>query len=155
MGNLGSTHLFDVAFEIGDMHMVGNTPCGQRTIANLAGGSFSGARLRGRVLPGWGDWGLFRSDGSLSVDARACLETDDAALICVAYGGRWRIAPELLLRLSDPEQSDRIDPSAYYLRTSMLFETAAEKYAWLNDIMAVGVGRRAAKGISYSVYEVL
>jgi hypothetical protein len=155
MGNIGTTHLFDVEFEIGDMHMVGNTPYGQRAIANVAGGTFSGARLRGRVLPGGGDWGLFRSDGTLSVDARSCLETDDQALICVTYGGRWRISPELLMRLSDPEQIGSVDPSDYYLRTLVLFETAAGKYAWLNDIAAVGVGRRTVKGIAYSVHEVL
>ena len=154
MGNIETTHLFDVEFEIGDMHMVGNTPYGQRAIATIAGGTFSGARLRGRVVPGGGDWGLFRSDGTLSVDARSCFETDDAALICLTYGGRWRIAPELLVRLGDPEQIDRVDPSAYYLRTLLLFETAAEQYAWLNDIVAVGVGRRTVKGIAYSVHEV-
>jgi hypothetical protein len=106
------------------------------------------------MLPGGGDWGLFRSDGTLSVDARGCLETDDSGLICVTYGGRWRISPELLVRLGDPGQIDRIDPSDYYLRTLLLFETAAEKYAWLNDIVAVGVGRRTVKGIAYSVHEV-
>jgi hypothetical protein len=154
MGALETTHLFDVEFEIGDMHMIGNTPYGQRAVATIAGGTFSGARLRGRVLSCGGDWGLFRSDGTLSVDARGCLETDDAALISVTYGGRWRIAPELLLHLGDPEQIDRVDPSAYYLRTLMLFETAAQQYDWLNDIVAVGVGRRTAKGIAYSVHEV-
>lgn len=154
MGTIETTHLFEVEFEIGAMYMVGNTPCGQRALATIAGGTFSGDRLRGRVLPAGGDWGLFRSDGTLSVDARGCLETDDAALVSVTYCGRWRISPELLVRLSDSEQIARIDPSEYYLRTLMLFETAAEQYAWLNDIVAVGVGRRTVKGIAYSVHEV-
>ena len=155
MGTIDTAHLFDVEFEIGDIHMVGNTPYGQRAIANIAGGTFSGARLRGRVLPGGGDWGLFRSDGTLSADVRSCLETDDQAVICVTYGGRWRISPELLLRLGDPDQIAGVDPSAYYLRTLLLFETAAEQYAWLNHIVAVGVGRRTVKGIAYRVHEVL
>jgi len=154
MGAIETTHLFEVEFEIGNMHMVGNTPYGQRTIATIAGGTFAGARLRGRVLPCGGDWGLFRSDGTLSVDARSCLETDDAALVSVTYSGRWRIAPDLLVRLGDPAQIDRVDPSEYYLRTLLLFETAAERYAWLNDIVAVGNGRRTVKGIAYSVHEV-
>lgn len=155
MRSLGTTHLFDVEFEIGDMHLVGNTPYGQRALATIAGGTFSGERLRGRVLPGGGDWGLFRSDGTLSVDVRSCLETNDQALICTTYAGRWRISPELLMRLGDPEQIDSVDPADYYLRTLLLFETAADKYAWLNDIVAVGVGQRTEKGIAYSVHEVL
>lgn len=154
MGTIETTHLFEVEFEIGTMLAIGNTPYGQRAVATIAGGTFSGSRLRGRVLPAGGDWGLFRSDGTLSVDARGCLETDDAALVSVTYSGRWRISPELLVRLGDPEQIDRIDPSEYYLRTLLLFEAAAEKYAWLNDVVAVGVGRRTVKGIAYSVYEV-
>jgi hypothetical protein len=155
MAGIETTHLFDIEFEIGDIHMVGNTPYGQRAIANLAGGAFSGSRLRGRVLPGGGDWGLFRSDGTLSADVRSCIETEDHALICVTYGGRWRISAELLMRLGDPEQIDSVDPADYYLRTVLLFETAAEKYAWLNHIVAVGIGRRTVKGIAYSVHEVL
>lgn len=155
MAGIATAHLFDVEFEIGEIHMVGNTPYGQRAIAILAGGTFAGPRLRGRVLPGGGDWGLFRADGTLSADVRACLETDDQALICVTYSGRWRISPDLLLRLGDPDQIDKVDPAEYYLRTTVLFETGAEKYAWLNDIVAVGTGRRTVKGISYAVHEVL
>jgi len=155
MTTLETAHLFDVEFELGDILMLGNTPYGQRAIAGISGGTFAGARLRGRVLPVGSDWGLFRTDGTLSADVRACLETEDKELISVTYGGRWRISPELLIRLGDPDQIPKVDPSEYYLRTTMLFETGAEKYAWLNDIVAVGKGRRTAKGIAYSVHEVL
>jgi len=48
-----------------------------------------------------------------------------------------------------------VDASAYYLRTSLLFETSAERYDWLNRIIAIGTGRRTVKGIAYSVHEVL
>jgi hypothetical protein len=155
MASIETAHLFDVEFELGDILMLGNTPYGQRVIGNIAGGTFAGSRLRGRVLPGGGDWGLFRADGTLSADVRSCLETEDQALISVSYGGRWRISPELLIQLGDPEQIASVDPSEYYLRSSMLFETGAEKYAWLNDIIAIGKGRRTVKGIAYSVHEVL
>src|SRR5512139_2470563 len=152
MVSIGTTHLFDVEFELGDILMLGNTPYGQRVIGNIAGGTFAGRRLRGRVLPGGGDWGLFRADGTLSADVRTCLETDDQALIYVSYGGRWNITPELLLKLGDPQQIESVDASAYYLRTSLLFETAAERYDWLNRVIAIGTGRRTVKGIAYSVH---
>jgi hypothetical protein len=155
MSGLQTSHLFDVAFELGEILSVGNTPYGSRVIGNLAGGSFEGPRLRGRVLPSGGDWGLFRPDGTLGVDARCCLETEDGALVYAVYGGRWKISPELLIRLGDPEQIAKVEPSEYYLRTHFEFEASAEAYDWLNHIIAVGVGRRTARGIAYRVYEIL
>ena len=155
MADIETAHLFDIEFELGDILMLGQTPYGQRVIGNIAGGTFAGARLRGRVLPGGGDWGLFRADGTLSADVRSCLETEDGALIYVSYGGRWNISPELLVKLGDPQQIETVDASEYYLRTSLVFETAAERYDWLNRIIAIGKGRRTVKGIAYSVHEVL
>ena len=48
--------------------------------------------------------------------------------------------------MAPPEVSERmargevVDPSACYLRTAPLFETAAPRHAWLNGIVAVGGG---------------
>ena len=155
MSGIETAHLFDLEFELGEINTVGNTPQGMRVIGNLAGGTFEGPRLRGRVLPSGGDWGLFRPDATLSVDARCCLETDDGALIYSTYGGRWKISPELLTRLGDPEQIETVDPSEYYLRIHLDFEAAAGEYAWINHIIAVGTGRRTVAGIAYSVHEIL
>jgi hypothetical protein len=47
-----------------------------------------------------------------------------------------------------------VDPSEYYFRTTPFFETASEKYAWLNKLVAVGVGRRTRTGVVYSVYAI-
>jgi hypothetical protein len=41
------------------------------------------------------------------------------------------------------------------LRTTPVFETAAEKYGWLNQIVAVGVGTRTPTGLKYTVYTIL
>ena len=145
-------HLFEIRFEIGSINAVGSTPKGNRVIADLGGGSFEGDRLRGRVLPSGGDWGLFMPDGTLRVDGRCCFETDSAELIYAIYKGRWKIAPEMLARLGDP---GGVDPGEYYLRTTFEFETASERYDWLNHIMAIATGRRTDAGISYSAYEIL
>ena len=45
--------------------------------------------------------------------------------------------------------------SEYYLRTAPFFETGAERYGWLNTIVAVGVGQRIPNGATYDVFEVL
>ena len=40
-------------------------------------------------------------------------------------------------------------------RTTLVFETAFPKYAWLNRIVPVAGGRREASGPVYEVHEVL
>ncbi len=57
-----------------------------------------------------------------------------------------------MARLNDPENP--VDPSEYYLRIHMSFETAAPAYDWLNRIIAVGRGRHVGDGIDYEVYEI-
>ncbi len=48
-----------------------------------------------------------------------------------------------------------VDPESYYFRIKPIFETASEKYAWLNNILAIGAGHRFADGPVYSLFEVL
>jgi hypothetical protein len=43
-----------------------------------------------------------------------------------------------------------------YLRSAPNFETSSEKFAWLNDIMAVGKMTKFGGGkLGYDVYEIL
>jgi hypothetical protein len=37
--------------------------------------------------------------------------------------------------LADPVRRYQVYPGEYYFRTNPLFETGAEQYAWLNDIV--------------------
>jgi len=117
---------------------VGATPSGRRRIVVVKNGSFSGPRLRGRVLPCGGDWLLERADGSRRLDVRITLETHDGALIYASYLGVIH--------------GSATDVSTHYFRTGRLFETAAEQYDWLNHILAVGYGRRAGSQVGYTVH---
>lgn len=144
-------HLFDIHFVIGAIHTVGQTPMGQRVIADLGGGRFEGERLSGRILPSGGDWGLFMPDGTLRVDGRCCFEIDDGTLVYGIYKGRWKIAPETMARLNEED----VDPGEYYLRIFFEFETTAKRHDWLNHVIAVASGRRVDDGIRYEVFEVL
>ncbi|MDP6953160.1 MAG: DUF3237 domain-containing protein [Alphaproteobacteria bacterium] len=152
MTGIASRHLFDIQIGVEAPQSLGATPFGERRIVYLTGGSFEGERLKGRILPGGGDWLLGRNDGSLQLDVRLTLETDDKALIYMTYRG-IRHGPEAVIaRLNAGEQ---VDPSEYYFRTTPYFETAAERYAWLNTICAVGLGDRTPDGPRYAVWEVL
>ena len=66
-------------------------------------------------------------------------EDRDGAFIYVRYAGMRHGPPEVLARLA---QGETVDPGEYYFRVAPMFETGAERYAWLNKILAVGVGDR-------------
>ena len=76
---------------------------GRRRIISITGGSFSGERLSGRVLPGGADWQIVRDDGVADLDARYTLETEDGALIYVQNRGYRHGPADLMKRLAAGE----------------------------------------------------
>jgi hypothetical protein len=52
-------------------------------------------------------------------------------------------------------RGETVDPSEVYFRTTPVFETASEKYDWLNRTAAVGIGRGTPTGVAYHVHAVL
>jgi hypothetical protein len=117
-------------------HDIGSTPQGSLTIFPVTGGSFEGDRLRGKVLAGGGDWVTAPGDGTFTLDLRVTLETDDGALIHMTFTG---------VR----------DDANQYFRTLPRFETAAPKYAFLNRLLAVGIGDIRPEGPVHIIEELL
>lgn len=144
--------LFTLTARVGAPFDVGELAQGRRRISPIEGGEFEGPRLRGRVLPVTGDWMLIRPDGVTVIDVRATLQTDDHALIYMRYEGYRHGPREVMEALAKGEPAD---PSTYYFRITPSFETGADRYSWLNQIVAVGTGRRDPDGPVYDVYEVL
>jgi hypothetical protein len=147
--------LFDIVVDLNPRLGIGDGPFGRRIMFGAAGGTFEGPKLRGEVVPGGGDWALFRPDGAMSLDVRLTLRTHDDALVQMTYGGRWITPAELKADMADPVKRTQVDPSRYYFRTNPLFETGAKQYAWLNDIVCVGQGYLVEGGIAYKVEQVL
>lgn len=131
---------------------LGAVPQGTRLIAPITSGSFEGARLRGKVVSGGGDWTLLRTDGVLELDLRITLETDDGALIYMTSFGLRHGPPEVLAALA---RGESVDPSKYYFRTAPRFETSASQYAFLNRLIAVSWGDRRPTGPIYTIEEIL
>ncbi|HXX70294.1 MAG TPA: DUF3237 domain-containing protein [Polyangiaceae bacterium] len=131
---------------------VGAVPLGTRVIAPIDGGHFEGPKLRGKVLPGGGDWTLLRSDGVLELDLRLTLETDDGALIHMRSFGLRHGPPDVIAALA---RGESVDSSRYYFRTTPRFETGHAKYAFLNRLLAVSSGDRRAAGPIYAIDEIL
>ena len=130
---------------------LGETPLGRRRIIPITGGSFRGENLSGRVLPGGADWQFIRSDGVAELDARYTLETSDHALIYVRNFGYRHGPAEVMRKLAEGQP---VDPSLYYMRTTPLFETGAERYRWLNGLICVATGARRASAVELEVFAV-
>jgi hypothetical protein len=91
-------------------------------------------------------------DGALDIHARYVIESDAGALIEVDSRGLRHGPPEVLAQLARGED---VDPSLYYFRTVMRFETAHADTLWLNRILALAKGAREKSAVRLTVYEVL
>jgi hypothetical protein len=131
---------------------VGKTPVADRRIAELPGGYFEGERLRGKILPSGSDWQTVREDSAWMINVRTLLETDDGALIGMTYQGLRHGPNEVLARIA---RGEAVSPLDYYMRVSVVFETASEKYGWLNRVVAVAHGHRLSSGAIYNVFEIV
>jgi len=144
--------LMNLQVALAPAQKIGAVPHGTRGTVPITSGHFEGPRLAGRVLPGGGDWTLLRSDGVLELDLRVTLETDDGALVHMASSGLRHGPPEVLAALARGEQ---VDPSTYYFRTAVHFETGHPKYAFLNRLLAVSIAERRSGSPFYAIEEIL
>ena len=129
---------------------IGATAAGHRGIAPVRGGRFEGARLSGSVAPGH-DWFVTRGDGTLIIDVRLTLTTDDGATLYLAYQGSMRAAPEAMARFRKGEHLATAD---YALHIIARFECGDPHYGWLNDALVVGIGEQTPTGPIYRLFEI-
>jgi hypothetical protein len=131
-------HLCRLEAQLGQITVIGETPAGTRTIVEVTGLVVEGARLHAHLhgQPA-GDWLTQGPDGTATLDVRATVETDDGALIHLRYSGRSARTPE--------------NPHNY---VAAIFETGDPRYAWLNQIQAVGKGLRVGDRVLYELYQV-
>jgi hypothetical protein len=144
--------LFIFQIEVKPPSVIGATPGHDRRIGEISGGRFEGERLRGKILSGGSDWQSLRNDGTITLNVRLVMETDDGALIGMTYLGMRHGPKEVLDRIG---RGEKVSPSEYYMRATPYYETASEKYGWLNRIVSVAYGHRMAGGAIYQVFEVL
>ena len=144
-------HLIRAEIRLGAIEEIGMTPLGRRRVIPIVGGSFTGDRLAGEVLPGGADWQLVRPDGVALLDARYTLRTEDGALIYVNNQGVRSGPADVLAQLG---RGEAVDPARYYFRTTPRFETGAAQYAWLNDLIVVASGMREREVVVLDFYAV-
>jgi hypothetical protein len=149
---LGQEPIFTIHAELAAIMNLGATPYGERRIIDIVGGVVRGPKFNGRVLSGGADWQIIRADGVADIQARYTLESDTGSRVLVSSEGLRHGPKEVLEALA---KGDKVDPSLYYFRTVMRFETSGADTDWLNRILAIAYGQREARAVRLDVYEVL
>lgn len=152
MENLPHDHLLTLTLDVdfASTTQIGKTSSGHRAIAPVTGGSFDGPQLKGTVAPG-SDWFLVEPDGSLLIDVRLTLTTEDGVAIYLSYTGSMRGRGDAMARFAKGELLDKAD---YNLVIQAKLECGDRRYSWLNGLPVVGVGKQTLKGPIYSLFSI-
>lgn len=145
-------HAFDATVELAPIQDLGHTPAGHRRIINITGGSVTGPRLQGRILPGGADWQVLRADGTADLHARYTVQADDGALIYVQNVGYRYAKPDVLARMQGGQV---VAPDEYYFMTTPRFETSDPRHEWLNRTVVVAEAAREPDCVRLRFYAVL
>ena len=152
MENLPHSHLMTLSLDVdfASTKRIGAIPAGHRGIAPVVAGTFTGERIEGSVAPG-SDWFVTQPDGTLLIDVRLTLTTTDGALIYLSYTGSMRGRGDAMARFA---KGALLDAADYDLVIFARFECGDQRYAWLNGLPVVGIGRQAASGPVYTLFAI-
>ena len=117
--------VLEIRADIAATVQVGESALGFRRLIPITGGTFSGPRLSGVVMPGGADWQLERPDGVTAVEARVTLQTSDGTQLSVT--NRGVIVPAVTG-----------SPAASCVPTVPEFEVPTGAHDWLNKSVFVG-----------------
>lgn len=141
---------FQMEATLKDPLPVGAGPIGTRVYYEIANGTVSGERLRGKLVGGGGEWALIGPDGYLRVDVRLQIETHDGAFVYAQYLGLLEMNATVQGAL-EKNAGTEFGEQAFF--TNPRLETGDERYAWLNTTFFVGEGRLLPEqGVGYRVW---
>ena len=144
------TKVYRLEASLGEPLDLGETAHGHRRIVPLSGGTFNGAEISGKLLPGASaDWQIVLPDGTALGDIRYTLQTDGGDLLYVQSRSIRHGSPEVLARLARGED---VEASEYTFRASTQIETAGAELDWLNKGVFISVGGRQPGGVIYETY---
>jgi hypothetical protein len=127
---------FEARVDIDPGQHIGHAGSAPLGFTPITGGTISGPRLSGTVVPGGGDWAIARPGVAVDLDARYLIRADDGALIDIVNRGFWVASAEVEAAV---EAGETVDPSRYYFRTQPVFRTDAPQHAWLTHTVFVGM----------------
>jgi hypothetical protein len=124
---------------------------GRRRIIPITGGRLDGPLLNGEILDNGADWQTVTADGLAIIDTRYLLRLDDDSLAYLQTRGYRHGPADVMAELA---RGADVDPSTYYFRVYLIFETGSSTYAWLNRTLAVGYAMRRPTAVIYDAYAI-
>lgn len=131
---LPQEHVFDIRIDFADRWQWGPlSEGGRQGYTSVAGGTITGPRLQGRVVPHSGaDYAVFRPDGVIVLNAHYLLEASDGALIYIY--NRGYVVPG--------QDSGEANAMPAYFRCAPTFKVAKGPHDWLDRTVIIGSGVR-------------
>ena len=145
-GTLIATLTLEVDFE--DILQIGPGPDGDRAVAFISGGRLEGEHIAATVLGGE-DWFTRRPDGSLGIDVRLTLHSDDEVFMTLAYQGELTGTAEALAAFG---RGEAMRAGSHQIRTTAVIGCGDERYAWLDGVELTGEGEQTQAGPAYRLY---
>ncbi|MFI0237592.1 DUF3237 domain-containing protein [Streptomyces sp. NPDC016845] len=131
------TFAFEIRAELEPSLHIGHGDGEATEFTPITGGTVDGPLLRGRVLPGGGDWSSMRGR-VCQLDARYLIEAEGGAVIDIVNRGYYHEGSD------SPDQYDdglQVSHAGIYYRTSPVFRTDAPAHRWLAESVFVGLAR--------------
>lgn len=118
--------MWEAKVKIANMINVGESKRGVRRVIPITGGTFSGPKIKGEVLPGGEDWQLVRPDGDTELNARYLLKTDDGIVI--------QVINQALMHVPAKDEE-----GGFYVKSVIDLEAPTDsKYNYLNHAIFLG-----------------
>ncbi len=147
----GLEFVFAAEVTLGPPVELGNRDGARQRFVPITGGTVTGPRLTGIVMPGGGDRQAIRPDGLTTIRAQYFLKAADGTVIGIDNPGVRVAAPDIIARLTAGED---LDPSLYYFRTTPVFDVVDGPHGWLRRSVFVCQGIRHPKTVALRVFRV-
>ena len=135
--------------------IIGLNSRGRRRIIPITGGTMTGAKLQGRILPGGADFQVVVSDTCADLDARYLIALDGE------YAGEHIFVMNRALRRGSADDVARlvrgepVDPARIYFRCAPTFEVSHPGLKWITESLFVGSGARGTDSVHISLYRMV
>jgi hypothetical protein len=130
--------IFTVTAECTPPEEMGVVDGGQGRMIPIVGGSVTGPKLSGTIMPG-ADWAIMRDDGLATINARYAIKADDGTIIQVFNEATARIDPV------------SVQKSGVAMITSPRFIAPEGPHVWLNEGVYVGTLMPDMSGGAFTV----
>jgi hypothetical protein len=128
-------HLFSYNVKLNMSDVFGQVPDGFRANVYITGGTVSpGGKIKGILRPVGGDCATVRRDGVGIADVRGTVETDDGALLYIAYSGVMDYGMDAYEEFSNGNV-----PLSVRLQGAPRIQTSHPSYQWINRLQCLAI----------------